>query len=72
MVTKDTEYANIPFFDYHTRGDSQCDACYTLPRKQSCGGRLHNHLESTMDEPTYVVLWRCDECGGSHQDENIN
>ncbi len=72
MGNQDTEYATIPFFDYHAVGDNQCGACYMLPVKQSCGGLLHNHLENLIDEPTYVVLWRCDECGGSHQDEDIN
>lgn len=73
MDKQDTEYANIPFFDYHTPGDEECGACYVNPsRYLGCGGLLHNHLETVDDNPTYVVLWRCDKCGGSHQDENTD
>lgn len=72
MSKRDTEYATIPFFDYHDIGDKECGACYTAPKKQSCSGLLHNHFESTTDDLTFVVLWRCDGCGGSHQDSEAN
>jgi len=70
MTALDTEYATIPFFDYHAAGDKQCDACYLNPLKKRCGGLLHNHIETVTDSSYYVILWRCDSCGGDHQDED--
>jgi len=68
----ETEYVTSPFFDYHAAGDKNCDACYATPiRYLVCGGLLHNHLETASDGTNYTIMWRCDSCGGDHQDEEV-
>lgn len=70
MTKLNTAYEPSTFFDYHTPRDKQCDACYVSPLKQSCGGLLHNHINTVNDNSNYVLLWQCDECGEDHQNEN--
>ncbi len=49
------------FWDFHVRGDKECEACAVGPNLcPDCGGLLHTHFEDDLNE----AVTECDNnCG---------
>ena len=49
----------MDFWDFHTKGNVECEACVVAPERcDVCNGLVHTQLDDEFD----TVLARCDFC----------